>query len=236
VVGHSRNLGGKDQLGATYGGVTALVSGLSDPDFDRPTRCEGLTVGALLFHLLMDAQRALMAFATPTDPPPDRDFVTYWRDFPPPERTRSTDADTDPHVRFVLRAVTAYAHPADGLVHHWRDTAEAAARAADAAPATGFVGTQGHVLAVPDFIATLVFEAAIHQLDLALELPTAAGPPGQALDVVVATLDGLLGADARALTGWDATTYALKGTGRTPLDPDETDALGEFALRIPLLG
>ena len=50
-------------LGRTYGRVTETVQGLSDADFDRPTRCEGMPVGPLLVHLLYDAERALMAFA-----------------------------------------------------------------------------------------------------------------------------------------------------------------------------
>ena len=47
-------------LGRTYGRVTETVQGLSDADFDRPTRCEGMPVGPLLVHLLYDAERALM--------------------------------------------------------------------------------------------------------------------------------------------------------------------------------
>jgi hypothetical protein len=35
-----------------------------------------------LVHLLYDAQRALIAFASPAVVEPARDFVTYWHDFP----------------------------------------------------------------------------------------------------------------------------------------------------------
>ncbi len=219
-------------LRTTYGAVTDLIAGRTDRDFERPTRCEGLAVGPLLVHVLLDAQRALMAFATPAQPPADRDFVTYWTDFPAQTGPRP---EPDPSVAFVTRVASAYAHPARGLAEHWRDTAEAAGRAAAAAPPDGYIETQGHVLAVPDFIATLVFEATVHHLDLGLELSGEA-PPDDALDLVAQTLDGLAGADPRAATGWDDRTYALKSTGRLPIDQDENDILGDVAVRFPLMG
>ena len=222
-------------LAAAYQALTALVTPLDDADFARPTRCEGLPVGPLLVHLLFDAQRALMAFATPATPPADRDAVSYWRDFPG-QKGSGRSTESDPSVRFVRQVAAAYAHPSSGLVRHWSDTAEAAARAAAAAPPDGFVATQGHVLAVPDFVATLVFEAAVHHLDLAVNLADPPTPTVAALDVVVRTLDGLIGSDPRAGTGWDDTTYALKGTGRLRLDDRETDVLGSFADRFPLIG
>lgn len=54
-----------EALDASYRAVSSLAGGLTDPEFDRPTRCQGLAVGPLLVRLLFDAQRALMAFATP---------------------------------------------------------------------------------------------------------------------------------------------------------------------------
>ena len=88
-------------LSATYRAVTDLVAGRTDRDFDRPTRCEGLAVGPLLFHLLLNAQRALMAFASPGDPHADRDFASYWEDFPGRIGPRP---DPDPSVAFVIKA------------------------------------------------------------------------------------------------------------------------------------
>src|SRR5437764_1087982 len=73
-------------LGRAYGRLTETVQGLSDADFRRETRCPGMPVGPLLVHLLYDAERALIAFASPAAVEPDRDFVTYWKDVPPPAR------------------------------------------------------------------------------------------------------------------------------------------------------
>ncbi|MCW3840297.1 maleylpyruvate isomerase N-terminal domain-containing protein [Micromonospora yasonensis] len=64
-----------------YDGITAVVSGLDDADLQRPTRCRGWLVADLLFHVLCDAQRALVALASPAEGPADVDDVSYWRAF-----------------------------------------------------------------------------------------------------------------------------------------------------------
>ncbi|MFF0344148.1 maleylpyruvate isomerase N-terminal domain-containing protein [Kribbella sp. NPDC004875] len=217
-------------LGRTYGRLTETVQGLSDADFQRETRCPGMPVGPLLVHLLYDAQRALIAFASPAVAEPDRDFVTYWTDFPPqPEG----DVDTS----FVRGVAASYRRPGL-LVQHWREVSEAAVRAAALGLATKGrrVETQGHVLPALDFVATLVLEATVHHLDLTVGLPDAPEPDPEGLQVTARTLDGLFGPDAWDVIGWDTTTYVLKATGRVPLDEDDLDMLGPHANRLPLLG
>lgn len=118
------------------------------------------------------------------------------------------------------RTLVALATPAAGVLRVWQDTAPAAVRAALAADPAGFVATQGHVVAVPDFLATLATEAAIHHLDLRTDHP----PAWEALEVAGQTLDGLLGT-ARPPAP-DLPTYILEATGRLP----SNDA------RFPLLG
>ncbi|GAA1592295.1 maleylpyruvate isomerase N-terminal domain-containing protein [Kribbella hippodromi] len=215
-------------LGRVYGRLTQTVQGLSDADFGRETRCPGMPVGPLLVHLLYDAERALVAFASPAVAEPDRDFVTYWRDFPPGPET-----DTS----FVKNIAAAYRRPGV-LVQHWREVSEAAVRAAAVGTsANGHrIETQGHVLYAADFVATLVLEATVHHLDLIVGLPGAPEPDPQGLQVTARTLDGLFGPEAWDVIGWDTTTYVLKATGRLPLDEDDLDMLGPHASRLPLLG
>ncbi|HET9969138.1 MAG TPA: maleylpyruvate isomerase N-terminal domain-containing protein, partial [Streptosporangiaceae bacterium] len=50
---------------ASYQAVTDDVSKLGEEDLARPSRCLGWSRGDLLFHMLLDAQRALVTFATP---------------------------------------------------------------------------------------------------------------------------------------------------------------------------
>jgi hypothetical protein len=211
-------------LSQVYDGVTAWARDLDEAQLGAPTRTEW-TVAELLFHLLLDAQRALVTFATPADEPPDTDAVSYWLDWNP------ASGDGGAHLRFVRAAVAAYSSPRV-VVEQWSETAAAAGRAALLAP-LDVVATQGHRLALPDFLSTLVVEATVHHLDLTGHVP---GPPvtPAALAEVRRVLDGLL--RGRAPSGWSDRDYALKGTGRLPLTDDDRAALGALAERLPLLG
>jgi uncharacterized protein (TIGR03083 family) len=213
-----------DVLETSYRGVTTVVQALGEADFLRPTRCRGWVVGDLLFHMLLDAQRALVAFATPADGSPDVDFVSYWRSF------SADDESAVAHARFVRINAAAHSSPSS-LAGRWMETSSAAARVARAAPRESRVSTQGHVLAVPDFIATLVVEAAIHHLDLVVDLPHPRGPDERPLKLVRRTIEGLLGEPVGI--GWDDATFALKATGREPLSATERSALGELTDRFP---
>jgi hypothetical protein len=244
---------GADLLGAlteAYRAVSVVVSELAVDDWARPTRCEGWCVRDVLFHLMLDPQRALVAFATPSERAATSDLVAYWRSFRP---------GTEPaarHANYVRRASAAYLRTSD-LAEDWEEASEAALRAAataimagwaetqvvartarrrgreDSAPMAARVQTQGLVIAVPDFLATLTVEAALHLLDLTMHLPHPPPVPPAALAIVRLTLGGLLGTPLPA--GWDGETCALKGTGRMPLDGDDRTLLGLAGDRFPLL-
>jgi hypothetical protein len=94
------------------------------------------------------------------------------------------------------------------------------------------VATQGHVLSVADFVATLVIEATVHYLDLTVDLPSFPGPDPAPLALVRRVLTGLLGAPLP--DSWDDTTAALKGTGREPLTDTDRQALGPLTPAFPL--
>ena len=225
-------------VGDAYDRITGVVSGLTEEESLLATRCTGWTVADLLFHQLLDAQRALIAMASPSGAEPDVDFVSYWKPFQP-----GSEGYLE-HARYVRLAATAITATSTGgfgdLVDRWRLTSRAAARAV-AAGADQVITTQGHVLAAADFAATLVTESAVHHLDMIVELPAADRPAGSPLVIACRTLDGLLGATAADLPadtwpGWDDATYLLKGTGRIPLTEDEQARLGGLAKRFPLLG
>lgn len=216
-------------LAQAYDGITAVVDGLDDADLQRATRCQGWLVADLLLHVLGDAQRALVALASPADGPADVDDVSYWRGFP------AGDDQAARHAWWIRRSASAFDRPS-GIVRLWTETAPAAVRAARSANPEGYVTTQGHVLRVPDFLATLTTEAVVHHLDLTPHLPTAP-PPGQlAVDVAVSTLDGLLSDDAVRPAGWDDQEFLLKATGRISLTDRDRLELGEAAGWFPLLG
>jgi len=212
---------------ASYRAVTADVERLDGQELARPSRCLGWTRADVLYHLLLDAQRALVTFATPAVGMADVDFVSYWVPFRPGAE------GYDAHARFVRRAAAAYS--ADRvIVAQWRETAAAAAHAAKALPAEAKVTPRGHVLAAGDFLATRAVEATIHYLDLVAGDPDRAGPSAQGLAVARETFDGILGRPVPA--SWDDVGYALRVGGRVQLTADDYASLDALADRFPLLG
>jgi hypothetical protein len=91
------------------------------------------------------------------------------------------------------------------------------------------------VLAVPDFLVTLVTEAAIHHLDLVVSLPDAGDPAPDAIALALATLDGLAAPDGLP-AHWSEREALLKGSGREELDGADRRALDGRAEMFPLLG
>jgi len=223
-------------LDAVYPKVTAVTAGLGETDLMRPTRCAGWAVADVLYHQLLDARRALRTFASPSDAPVDCDDVSYWRDYAP-VAAAATDGngaaaysdESAAHARYVRIAASAY--PPGTLAWEWSETAAAACRAARACGHQA-VTTQGHVLTVASFAATLAVEAAVHYLDLTVDLPGAPAPEPASLALVRRVLTGLLGAPLP--DSWDDMTAALKGTGREPLTGEDRQALGPPAGNFPL--
>jgi hypothetical protein len=205
-------------LAELYTAEAVAVTERSEADFDRPTRT-AWTVRELLFHQLLDAQRTLVALASPAghDEEPDVDAVTYWAPFKP-------DAEwNDSHARFVRVAASAYSS-GGVLLDHFVTTTEASARAVGAADQASRVRTQGHVITVADLASTLVVEATTHLLDLTVELAGAPSPPSAALAEARRVLEALHGRPLPAT--WDDTEAVLKGTGRVELSGADRAELG----------
>ncbi|WP_121745425.1 maleylpyruvate isomerase family mycothiol-dependent enzyme [Streptomyces sp. E2N166] len=211
----------------SYEALAEVVRPLGEDDSWLPTDCAGWAVRDLVFHLLADAQRALVALHTPAGGPPDRDAVTYWRDWTPA-------ADGAAQERRWNRVCAGMIPEFGQLKDLYLETAAAAVTAASAAEPRSRVGTQEHVLTVADLLTTLGVEATVHHLDLTVALPTAPGPSPAGLTAVRATLDGLLGRPVPL--DWSDEHYARAATGRTPLTESERNALGPDADRVPLFG
>jgi hypothetical protein len=217
-------------LDAGYQKVTAVTTGLSEADLMRPTRCAGWAVADVLYHQLLDARRALRTFASPSDAPVDCDDVSYWRGYAPGGNGGTGyAAESAAHARYVRIAASAY--PPGTLAWEWSETAAAACRAGRACGHRA-VTTQGHVLTVTSFAATLAVEAAVHYLDLTVDLPGAPVPDPGSLALVRRVLTGLLGAPLP--DSWDDVAAALKGTGREPLTDADRRAMGSPAGKFPL--
>ena len=214
-----------DALGAQYGVLDDVITSLDSEELLAPSGCRGWTNDALIFHMLLDAQRALVTFSSPVAGPADTNFVDYWRGFV------ASDEDSRAHAIFVR--MSAAAHPDETTTAgRWHLTAPAALRRAGETSGIDFVTTQGYTLTTADFIATLVVEAAVHHLDLVVNLRHKPGPAEPAVSITTRTLDGLLGQSRPEQ--WDEITYLLKATGRVALDERDRVALGEVSAAFPV--
>ncbi|MET8338660.1 maleylpyruvate isomerase N-terminal domain-containing protein [Streptosporangium canum] len=204
-----------------------LATSLDDILLMRSSRCQGWAVCDVLYHLHLGAQDVLVALALPTEAEPDSDFVSVWR---------GNDAGTDTalaNVHFVRLVASAYRKPT-ALVAHLSATVRAVVRRAGEVPKDTRIEQGGQVLSVGDFLAQWAVEAAIHHLDITVDLGDVVAPAASALAVVQRTFDGLAGSAVDL--GWDDVTYALKGSGRLPLAESERKELGPLANRFPLIG
>ncbi len=218
-------MGETDVLRAAYGDVVGAVRHIGTDEW-LPTGCAGWSVRDLVFHLRGDAQRALVALATPAGTAPDTDAVSYWASWRP---------DT-PEARDGLRTTrigaSVYA-TLTPLLDGYEETAQAVAYAAAHTDPGLAVRTQGHVIRVEDLVRTLIVEVAVHHLDLVVALDRP-GPSAATLRPVREALDGLLGTPSPV--PWDDVAYARAGTGRVPLTDGERALLGPLADRFPLFG
>jgi len=218
-------MSGAELVRAAYEPLIAFATEVDEATGWRPTELPGWAVRDLIFHLLGDAQRALVALARPSRHACDTDEISYWRGWQP--GTDGAQAGLR-GIRISASAWSSVRGPADLYV----ETAEAVLAVADRADPSDSITTQGHVMTVDALLRTLAVEAAVHHLDLEPALPTR--PAAAVLGEVRRVLDGLLGQPAPV--GWDDVRYARLGTGRLALEPDDRDALGPLADRFPLFG
>jgi hypothetical protein len=195
----------REVLVETYAAISAAVRDRSEAELGRPTRT-AWTVAELLWHQSQDAVRALTAFATTVEREPDVDAATYWAPFRPDLRE-----DEAAHAAHARRAAAAYPRRV-GVVAYWSEVGPAAARAALAADPASRVATQGHVIAVPEFVSTLDVEATVHLLDLTAELEDPLAPPAAALTETRRVLEAIQGGPLPA--HWGDTEAVLRATGR----------------------
>jgi hypothetical protein len=76
-------IAGLDSVRTAYDELLAHTDALDETAAWRPTGCAGWTTRDVVFHLLADAQRALVALCTPAEGTADVDAVSYWRAWQP---------------------------------------------------------------------------------------------------------------------------------------------------------
>jgi hypothetical protein len=87
-----------------YDALIDVIAQLDEEMSWLPTACLGWSVGDLVHHCTMDAQRALVALHTPADRAADTDSVDYWRGW-------GTDPEADDRGRRDNRVRARVAPP-----------------------------------------------------------------------------------------------------------------------------
>jgi Mycothiol maleylpyruvate isomerase N-terminal domain len=88
-------------LDRAYAGIEEAVAELTPTGLLTRTRCHGWLVVDLLFHLLGDAQRRLVALVSPAPGPADRDHVSYRTGF-------AAEANTGAGAWWIRRSASAF--------------------------------------------------------------------------------------------------------------------------------
>ena len=168
----------------------------------------------LAAHMIRGAGRVAAYLAEPVEGPAGKDRVSYWR-----YDTAATSGGVASRARDEARTLVPD-QVADSFAHAWR----AGVEAARGLPGDHLTITIFGPMHLQEFVATRVLEAVVHHMDArrALDLPV--DPDPEAADIVVETLEGLLGGPRPRNLGRDR--FVLAATGRIPHDDPRFPVLG----------
>lgn len=208
--------------------VSKIVTGLSEQDFSRPTRCSAWNVKDLLGHMYWGLNRAKRSLAEPPPSAADTDYVSYWRSYDP-----LGDA---PGVAEKATQRAGQYGSGNELAMAWDELWREVVESAGGEDRARIVSTWGPTLTLEDFLKTRVLEVTVHRMDLEDALGRKGWGTDQAVSIVDDTLEGLLGEQPPSDLEWDVVDFIEAGTGRRPLSSEEREILGPLAGRFPLLG
>jgi uncharacterized protein (TIGR03083 family) len=216
--------------------LSALLSGLSDAEWDRPTRCPGWSVKEIAAHCEGMMQRLVTYNAQAVDEPAEIDRVGYYAYDPDGPREGE-----DPNKTFseVIRD-RVIEEAGSRSAQEIREGVEGAIadmmRGLQDIPPDRVIKRSGHPrIRFDEFVASRVLEFGVHTADIGHATLRGERIHPDAVPIITGILQGLLGAPLPVGMGWDDRTLILTGTGRRQLEPNERFALGPLAAKFPLL-
>jgi uncharacterized protein (TIGR03083 family) len=219
----------KDVLKEETDAVFAMASGLSEPDFSIPTRCEPWDIKALLAHMWRDLYRIPEVLDKPPPSEPNNDAVRYWRSYDP-------EADAPRIAEHALETAQTYRTGAE-LTRSFADiSATCYGLAGKHAPDRLIEVWWGPRMRLDEFLKTRVLELVVHGIDMTDALCREHIATNEGLSITTTILDALLEDTPPRSLGWTPPDYIRKGTGRQPLSSSDRHSLGPVAERFPLLG
>jgi hypothetical protein len=216
--------------------LRALVDGLSDEEFGRPTRCPGWSVAELVVHCEVMLVMLVGDNAIPAAGEPESRRVDVYRYDPEAPVPFDPSITVSQLVRDAVIGQVAGRGPGQ-LREAMRVAVDRALDGLQDIPADRLIRRPDkRLMTFGELLASRYVEFGIHMMDIAEATGHEESVPPAAAAIVIGILDELLGGPLPASLGWDATTYILTGSGRRQLEPAERDALGPVADRFPLLG
>ena len=211
--------------------LSEAVSGLTEAEWNLPTRCAPWTVRDLLGHVsvVIDWLPAMLDAPAPAEA--EISAVEYYR---PDDRFSPRTNGT----RIALARDRA-ARSADGTAHaeDFAATWRRVAALCGVEPAGRAVRTRhGDAMLLSEFLRTRVVEVAVHGLDLADALGHEPWLTSAAGESVLELLLGPGHGAAAEELGWSRPHFLRKATGREPLTAAESARVERLGIRWLALG
>ncbi|MFF1507161.1 maleylpyruvate isomerase N-terminal domain-containing protein [Streptomyces sp. NPDC058326] len=213
------------------GALGDAVTGLSEAEWNLPTRCAPWTVRELLGHVCVVIDWLPAMLDAPAPGAAEITAVEYYR---PDDRFSPRT-----NGKRIALAQDRAAGPADdaALAEDFATTWRRVDRLCRAQPAGRTVRTRhGDAMLLSEFLLTRVVEVAVHGIDLADALGHEAWLTPAAGDAVTELLLGAEQTTAADKLEWNRPHFLRKATGREPLDEAEAAQIERLGLRWLALG
>jgi uncharacterized protein (TIGR03083 family) len=222
-----------DALAAEAAALQDVVSGLTETDLSLVSPCAPWTIGELLCHVLIGADRIRQALSQPADAGgPSIATAQYYR--PDKRFSAATNAD---RIEAARTLATRFGGP-DAIAAELGQRCRESIELLTTAPADRTIRTRhGDRMLLIGFATTRVVELAVHGLDLAFGLDRRPWMTGAATDVLI----GLLVPDGRsdefcARLNCDRVGLVARLTDRTTMSAGERQLLAEAGMTRLTLG
>ncbi|MFF8380485.1 maleylpyruvate isomerase family mycothiol-dependent enzyme [Streptomyces sp. NPDC015661] len=216
------------------GALGDAVAGLSEAEWNLPTRCTPWTVRDLLGHVcvVIDWLPAML-----DAPAPDEAEISATEYYRPDDRFSPRTNGKRIALAQERAAGSADGAGGAGFAGDFAATWRRAARSCRAQAGGRTVRTRhGDAMLLSEFLLTRVVEVAVHGLDLADALGREAWLTPAAGDVVTELLLGAEQTTAVDELGWSRPRFLRKATGREPLDEAEAAQIERLGIRRLALG
>ncbi|MEU7124531.1 maleylpyruvate isomerase family mycothiol-dependent enzyme [Streptomyces zaomyceticus] len=213
------------------GALGDAVTGLSEAEWDLPTRCTPWTVRDLLGHVsvVIDWLPAMLDVPEPGEA--EISAVEYYR--PDDRFSPRTNAQRIALAQDRAAGSADGAASAEDFTATWRR----ADRLCRDQPGGRTVRTRhGDAMLLSEFVLTRVVEVAVHGLDMADALGREAWLTPAAGDAVAELLLGAEHATAVDKLGWSRSRFLRKATGREPLNEAEAARVERLGIHWLALG